>query len=82
MKRQGEILRYGAGDGASIAARLRTQPYPSYRAAGFIEECFGERRAWDVQGRIMHASFPQRYFPDATSAVSDGQNYDEWGYVA
>lgn len=55
MKRLGEVLHYGAGQWATLAARCRSSG--NYCAAAGVETMMGERRAWDEQGTTMFATF-------------------------
>ena len=55
MRRHGEILHYGTGQWATLAARCRSSG--NYCAASGIEAMMGERRTWDAKGATMFATF-------------------------
>lgn len=62
MKRTGEILHYGPGVIASLAARCRSVGL--YSTGANIESNFGERRTWDDRGQTMFATFPSPWLMD------------------
>lgn len=69
MKRSGEVLHYGTGEIASLAARCRSSN--NYYVAAMLESQFGERRAWDEVGRTMFATFPSPWLMDQDRRCAD-----------
>lgn len=62
MRRPDEVLHYGLGGVAALAARCRTSR--NYSSATFLEHWFGERRTWDEQGKTMFATFSAPWLMD------------------
>ena len=69
MKRPGEILHYGLGDIASLAARCRTAGF--YATGAGLETRFGERRTGDDRGQTMFATFPCPWLADQDRRCQD-----------
>ena len=75
MRREGEVLHYGCGVIASLAARCRSSASDSgYYAGAVLESMFGERRTWDATGQTMFATFPSPWLADQARAYLEEQS--------